>query len=85
MPRRPPAEKHFVMRMLDAGDVEVARAELMRCLVVGVGEIVPSAEAASCSRTFFLHLLKRLGMEGEPAKVRERARARFRLPLPDRG
>lgn len=71
--------------MLDAGDVEAARAELMRCLVAGVGSLKLSAEAAACTPAFFVYLLRKVGMFDEMGKVRERARARFRLPLPESG
>ena len=69
--------------MMRAGDLAGARVEMMRTLVLACGNTTEAAVIAECSWAFYKHLLGKLGMRGEPARVRERARARYRLPLVD--
>lgn len=83
MPRRPREKQHCVVTMMLAGELDAARAEMMRTLVLACGSTIEAAKIAECSWAFYKHLLGKLGMRGEPAKVKARARARFRLPLVD--
>ncbi len=56
------------------------RAELIRLLCSSKGNVTGAARLAGVTRRIFFEHLEHAGLNDEPAKMRERLRARFTLP-----
>lgn len=81
MPRRLAKDSHPVVRLIREGRLDDARAEMMALLVASGGNVREAARASGCASDRLIRwLLPRLGMEAVPGEIRERMRARWRLP-----
>lgn len=66
--------------LLREGKVEEVRAELLRVLDRTRGHVGRSASLVGVSEPFFHWMLRRVGLSGEPTRVRARYKARYRVP-----
>jgi hypothetical protein len=63
-----------------AGNFDEARRRVRAALIARAGSPVGAAEELRVSIPFMQYVIKRLGMKGEPAKIRGIFKNRYRLP-----
>lgn len=69
-----------IAKMMKAGDIEGARAEVRELLARGGGSPAEAARLLGVTRAGFNHIIRKLGMKTVPREIRTRIERRFRLP-----